>query len=112
MAVGGAGDEFATARAGLAAVDARLAEADRRLADLLGAAHRVAVEAIAGLRAIQDEIDAAVAARHTETSAAGRDFGRFLLAKNREITGIITAARVEAHAKTVALQDLARLYTG
>lgn len=94
----------------LAAADARLAEADRQLAGAVRTAHAVAVEAIGQLEEVRAEIDAAVARRRTDTAMAGREFSRFLLAKNRQITVIVDEARARSSAEAVALQALGRDY--
>lgn len=101
---------LASARATLGASGARLAEADRLLVDAVLGAHRVAAESSQRLAAIGAEIDAAVARHSSATPAAGRDFGRFLLAKNREISAIVAEARAESAAKAVVLRTLAGEY--
>lgn len=98
------------ARAALASTDARLAAADRLLVETVRDAHRVALESRERLATIRAEIDAAVARRSVATPAAGADFGRFLLAKNREIAEIVAAARADVEAKAVVLQELAGEY--
>lgn len=99
-----------SARTALAATDARLAAADRLLAETVRDAHRVALESRERLAAIRAEIDAAVARRSVATPAAGADFGRFLLAKNRAIAEIVAAARADAESKAVAIQELTSEY--
>lgn len=98
------------AGAALAATEARLAAADRRLLDVLRAAHRVATEANQRLADIGEHIDAAAAGRSRATPASGREFGHFLVAKNREIAEIVAAARAESEAKAVVLQELVGEY--
>ncbi|HOB48769.1 MAG TPA: DUF4226 domain-containing protein [Mycobacterium sp.] len=99
-----------SARAALAATAARVAAADRLLVETVRDAHRMAVESRERLAAIRAEIDAAVARRSVATPAAGADFARFLLAKNREIAEIVAEARADAESKAVALQELATEY--
>ncbi len=108
---GATGNELAGARAALAATDARLAEADRQLADAVCSAHRTAVESIRRIEAVQAQLEAAVARRRTDTSTAAQEFGRFLLDRTREITGIVTDARSEAESKALVLQALTAQYT-
>lgn len=108
---GATGDELASARAALAATDARLAESDRLLADTVCSAHRTAVESIRRIEAVQTQIEAAVTRRRTDTATAAQELGRFLLDRTREITGIVTDARSEAESKTLALQSLIEQYT-
>lgn len=98
------------ARAALAATDVRLAAADRRLLDVLRAAHRVATDASRRLADIGEHVDAAAAARSRATPAAGRDVGHLLVARNREIAQIVAAARAESEAKAVVLQELVDEY--
>ena len=97
-----------SARAALAATAARVAAADRLLVETVRDAHRM--ESRERLAAIRAEIDAAVARRSVATPAAGADFARFLLAKNREIAEIVAEARADAESKAVALQELATEY--
>lgn len=101
---------MAPAGAQLTANDARLAEADRLLFEAVRQAHLVAAECRHRLAAVQGEIDAAVERRPVPTAAAGRDFGRLLLAKNNEISQIVAAARAESEAKAVVLHSLAGEY--
>ncbi len=103
-------DPLTSTRAVLGATDTRFADADRLLLETVRDAHRVATESTQQLAAIGAEVDAAVARRSTATSAAGQEFGRFLLAKNREIADIIAAARAAAEAKAVVLQSLVGEY--
>ena len=103
-------DPLTSTRAVLGATDTRFADADRVLLETVRDAHRVATESIQRLAAIGAEVDAAVARRSTATSAAGQEFGRVLLAKNREIADIIAAARAAAEAKAVVLQSLVGEY--
>lgn len=104
-------EALTTARAALASTDARLADADRQLADAVRNAHRVAVESIHQLEAVRSDIDAALARRRTDTASAARQFGRFLLDKNREIAVIVERARSGAAAGTAALKTLIGEYT-
>lgn len=105
-------EALTAARAALAETEARLAAADRVLADAVRDAYRSAVDSIRRLEAVRSDIDAAVARRRTDSAAAGREFGRFLLEKNREITAIVDEARSESHARTRELQSLIGRYTG
>jgi hypothetical protein len=109
---GAVADALTAARAALASTGVRLAEADRRLAETVGNAHRVAVESARRLAKVQSEIDAAVARRRTATATQGREFSRFLLEKNREISAVVADAQAEARAATVVLQNLVGQYTG
>lgn len=102
---------LSAARAALADADARLADADRLLAAAVRDAQRISRESVRRLQAVRSEIDAAVARRRTDSVSAGREFSRFLLDKNREISAIVDDARSRAHAAAVALQDLIPAYT-
>ncbi len=104
-------DGTAETAGALAATDARLADADRLLAETVSGAHRTAVESIRRLEAVQAEIEAAVAGRRTDSATAGQEFGRHLLDKTREITGIVAHAQSEAAAKVVVLQSLIAQYS-
>lgn len=105
-----AGEALEASRSALAARDRELAEADAELAAVLSAAHAAAAKAIRRLEAVSAEIEAAVAQRAVTAPFEGREFARFLLDKQREITDILTTARAEADAKTVALQQLQASY--
>jgi hypothetical protein len=108
--VGASGEALESARSVLAARDRELADADAELADAVSSAHAAATEAIRKLDAVNAEIDAAVAQRAITAPTEGREFARFLLAKQREISDILTAARVEADAKVAVLQQLQDRY--
>ncbi len=71
------------------------ADADRVLAEVLATAHAATRESLRRLDAIAEEIDHAVA--HQADLALGtplgaREFQRFLLAKHREISAVVTEA--------------------
>jgi hypothetical protein len=108
--VGASGEALASARALLAARDRELAEADAELAGIVSSVHASASEAIRKLDAVSAEIDAAVAQRAVTAPAEGREFARFLIAKQREISDILTAARADADAKVAVLQHLRDRY--
>ncbi len=93
--------------------DAALSEADNRLAEVVAAAHAVAVTALERLNRIQAEIDTAAAASTAfaiDTPAGALEFQRFLLSKQHEIVAVVSQAAEEAEAKTAALQDLLDSY--
>ncbi|PND54831.1 hypothetical protein CRM90_25985 [Mycobacterium sp. ENV421] len=108
--VGASAEALESARSLLAARDRDLAGADAELAEVVSAAHAAATEAIRKLDAINAEIEAAVAANTVTAPVEGREFARFLLAKQREISDVLIAARAEAAAKTAALQRLLDRY--
>jgi Domain of unknown function (DUF4226) len=108
--VGAAGEALESARSLLAARDRDLAEADAELAEVVSSAHAAATEAIRRLDAVSAEIEAAVAQSTVAAPPDGREFARFLIAKQREISGILTAARTDADAKAIALHRLLDRY--
>jgi hypothetical protein len=108
--VGASGQALETARSLLADRDRDLAEADAQLADIVSSAHTAATEAIRKLDAVNAEIESAVAERAVSAPSEGREFARFLIAKQREISDILTAARADADAKAVVLQELQGRY--
>lgn len=90
-----------------------VAEADVLLADAVSSAHRIAVGALAALDRIEQDIESAVAepaAFAIDTPAGARQLQRFLLAKHREIIAVVTEARAQVEAKTVAVQELQGSY--
>lgn len=104
-------DSLAAARGALRVGDDDLAAADAALADLLGQAHRLAVESAGRIDAVRSEIEAVVDSGVPGTPAGAAEFGRFLVAKNREIIAIVSEARDASSAKTTALQELSRRYS-
>jgi hypothetical protein len=108
--VGASADALASARSLLAARDRELAQADAELVEAVSSAHAAATEAIRKLDSIHAEIEAAVARQAVTAPIEGRDFARFLLTKQREISDILTAARAESDAKVVVVQRLVEQY--
>ena len=110
---GPAADAATARRAALAARHDSVAEADRALIEALTAAHAATVEGIARLDAIQQEIDEAVARQielAVDTPAGGLNFQRFLLAKQREISAIISQARQQDADQRARLESLSSEY--
>jgi len=88
-------------------------EADRALADALASAHAATVEGIRRLDAIAAEIDSAVtnqAAFSIDTAVGAREFQRFLVAKQREISAVVSDAQELGSAKTAVLDRLGEHY--
>ncbi|BBY58533.1 DUF4226 domain-containing protein [Mycolicibacterium sarraceniae] len=108
--VGASGEALEAARAVLAARENDLAAADAELADVVCGAHAAATAAIRKLDALSAQIEAAVAQRTVAAPSEGLEFARFLLAKHHEISDILTAARADADAKVVVLQQLSNQY--
>jgi hypothetical protein len=105
---------IAEGQAALARQHGVAADADRALAEALASAHAATVESVRRLDAIAAEIDRAVAnqtAIGLDTAVGAREFQRFLIAKQREILSVVSAARELAGAKKAELQKLAAHYT-
>lgn len=103
-------DAIGHARTALAARGAELAALDEELSGQLRGAHRLAEDCVRRIGAVEAAIDAVAARAPIGGAAAAREFGRFLVARNREILGIVTEARTGAAAKAVALQELSERY--
>ena len=91
------------------------AAADRILTEVFASAHAATRESLGRLDAITEEIERAVA--HQEDLALGtpvgaREFQRFLLAKHREISAIVEAAREVGREKKALLDGLRAQYAG
>ncbi len=108
--VGASGEALEAARSLLAARDRDLAEADAELVEVVSGAYAAATEAIRKLDAVGTEIETAVAGQAVAGPAEGREFARLLLAKQREISDILLAARADADAKVVEFQRLLDRY--
>ncbi|MDT5171576.1 MAG: hypothetical protein QOD02_4926 [Mycobacterium sp.] len=90
------------------------AEADHALAEALASAHAATVDGIRRLDAIAAEIDCAVqnqAALGLDTAIGAREFQKFLLAKQREISAVVSGARELDGAKKAVLAKLREHYT-
>jgi predicted component of type VI protein secretion system len=102
-------------QAALATRHAAVADADRALADALAEAHAATVEAVRRLDRIAAEIDGAVAnqaALGLDTAMGAREFQKFLIAKQREISTVVSSARELGDAKKAVLDTLREHYTG
>jgi Domain of unknown function (DUF4226) len=114
---GQAGDAIEAIGQRQAAASARHAavvEADRALAEALAGAHATTVESIHRLDAIAAEIDSAVknqAALALDTAIGAREFRKFLIAKQQEISAVVSQARDVDSAKRAALDELRENYT-
>ena len=100
------GDALESMRTALAARDGELAAADRDLTEAVAEAHTIATEAIIRFDRLGAQIEAAVAGQLADGSAAAHELARFLVAKQREVATLVSGARAEIDAKTVALQHL------
>jgi Domain of unknown function (DUF4226) len=89
------------------------AEADRALMDALASAHAATVEGIRRLDAIAAEIASAVtnqAAFGIDTAVGAREFQKFLVAKQREISAVVSEAQQLNSAKKAVLDRLGEHY--
>jgi hypothetical protein len=102
-------------QAALSTRHAAVADADRALSGALAEAHAATVEAVRRLDGIAAEIDGAVAnqsALGLDTPMGAREFQRFLIAKQREISAVVSTARELGDAKKAILETLRDHYTG
>ena len=91
-----------------------VADADRVLAEVLASAHAAMRKGARRLDAIADQIDHATlhqASLAIDTPMGAREFQRFLLAKQREITAVVEDARELSRAKSAVLEGLRDRYT-
>jgi hypothetical protein len=89
------------------------ADADRALVEALAGAHAATVEGIRRLDAIGAEIDSAVtnqAAFSIDTAVGSREFQRFLVAKQREISAVVSEALELNGAQKAVLDSLGKHY--
>lgn len=97
----------------LASQHSTAAEADRVLAEALTSAHAATREGIRRLDAIAEEIDRAATDRADlamDTPIGVREFQRFLVDKQREITSVVADARELDRAKRAVLDRLRAQY--
>ncbi|BBX98955.1 DUF4226 domain-containing protein [Mycobacterium lacus] len=102
-------------QAALATQHSAVADADRALAEALASAHAVVHESVRRLDAIAAEIDHAVPNQTdlaVDTPMGGREFQRFLVAKQREIADVVTNAHELDRAKSAVLESLRAHYAG
>lgn len=109
-------DQAGSSIAALAARQAALAvrhrtatDADEVLTATLASAHAAVRDSVSRLDAIAAEIERARTLA-VDSPLGAREFQRFLLAKQREITTVITDARELSRAKSVVLQGLRAQY--
>jgi hypothetical protein len=111
---GGTVEAIGARQAALSARHAASAEADRALVEALAGAHAATVEGIRRLDAIAAEIDGAVtnqAALALDTAMGAREFQKFLIAKQREISTVVSQARRLDGETRAALDKLREHYT-
>jgi hypothetical protein len=110
LSIGAIGEQ----QAALSTQHAAAGDADRALAEALAGAHAATVEGIRRLDAIAAEIDSAVtnqAALGLDTAIGAREFQKFLIAKQREISAVVSDARELDGAKKAVLEQLSEHYT-
>ena len=111
---GGGVEALGARQAALSARHAASTEADRALVEALAGAHAATVEGIQRLDAIAAEIDGAVtnqAALALDTALGAREFQKFLIAKQQEISAVVSRAREVDGASGAALDTLREHYT-
>ncbi len=111
---GGVVEAIAARQAALSARHTASAEADRALVEALAGAHAATVEGIRRLDAIEAEIDGAVtnqAALALDTAMGAREFQKFLIAKQQEISAVVSQARGVDGSTKAALDKLRENYT-
>ncbi|OOK76423.1 hypothetical protein BZL30_4077 [Mycobacterium kansasii] len=112
---GSSPDAIAARQAVLGSQYQAITEADRVLAEALASAHATMRESIRRLDAIAADIERAVsdqAELAVDTPLGAREFQRFLLDKQREITTIVAGARELDHTKSAVLARLLAQYAG
>lgn len=112
--VGAAIDAIGRRQAALSAWHAAAVEADRALADALSTAHSATVDSVRRLDAIAAEIDGAVrnqAALALDTAMGAREFQKFLIAKQQEISAVVSRARDVGDRTRAALETVRENYT-
>jgi hypothetical protein len=111
---GGSIDAIGQRQAALSARHEAAADADRLLAEALAKAHSVTVQSLQRLDAIAAEIDSAVAnqgALALDTAMGAREFQKFLIAKQQEISAVVSQARDVDGATRAAMEKLRENYT-
>ncbi|KZS65756.1 DUF4226 domain-containing protein [Mycobacterium pseudokansasii] len=112
---GSSPDAIAARRALLGRQYEAIVEADRALADALASAHAAMRDSIRRLDEVAADIERAVsdqAELAVDTPVGGREFQRFLLDKQREITAIVADARELDRTKSAVLARLLAQYAG
>jgi Domain of unknown function (DUF4226) len=85
-----------------------VADADRVLTEVLASAHAEMRDSVSRLDAIEAEIERAMSnGSAVDTPLGAREFQRFLVAKQREIAGVVAHAHGLAHAKSAVLEGRA-----
>jgi hypothetical protein len=111
---GGSVEAIGARQAALSARHAASGEADRALVEALADAHAATVESIRRLDAIAADIDGAItnqAALALDTTVGAREFQKFLLTKQQEISAVVSQARELDGASRAALDKLREHYT-
>lgn len=110
---GGTVEAIGARQAALQSRHTATAEADRVLLEAAARAHAATVDATRRLDAIAADIDRAVtnqSALALDTATGAREFQKFLLAKQQEISAVVTEARQIDAASRAALDTLREHY--
>jgi Domain of unknown function (DUF4226) len=100
-------------RSALASQHGAASEADRVLYEVLISAHDAARESVRRLDSIAEQIEHATvnqADLALDTPMGAREFRKFLLAKQREISSVVAEAREFGQTKRAVLQSLQAQY--
>ena len=111
---GGAVEAIGARQTALESRHTAAADADRILRDAIAKAHANTVEATRRLDAIAADIDAAVINQESlalDTAIGAREFQKFLLAKQQEISAVVDEARELDNASRAALDTLRERYS-
>lgn len=111
---GGTVEAIAARQAALQSRHTATAEADRALLDAVATAHAATVQATRRLDAIAADIDHAVANQASlalDTAMGAREFQKFLIAKQQEISAVVAEARQVDGASRAALDKLREHYS-
>jgi hypothetical protein len=108
---GSLSDVIELARTAVALRDRILSDADHDLNAALCDAGQVALTAVEKLDAMRAEIAAAVSMHALGIPLDGRQFARFLLARQHLIADIVMQSKSNVEAKTAVLQQLRFHYT-
>jgi Domain of unknown function (DUF4226) len=110
---GGSASALAATQGALSVRRNAVAAADQTLAAALAEAHQLTIEALRKLDTIEAEIESAVARQHLlalDTPEGAREFQRFLVAKQHDISSVVTDAVRLGDSKCVEFKQLLNSY--
>lgn len=110
---GGAIDAIRQRQSALSVRHGVSVDADRALVEALATAHAATVQGIRRLDAIEAEIDGAIrnqAALALDTPMGAREFQKFLIAKQQEISAVVTHTRDVGGQTRAAVHSLREKY--